>query len=436
MKICVIGMGKIGLSIAVQYAGKGFKVIGCDVNPKVVDSVNNGASYIKGEPELEERVRTAVKRGLLSATTDTVKTVRESDVILVIVPLVVDKKRDIDYRTIDSVTEKVPKGLQKGSLVIYETSLPVGDTRNRFVPILERSGLRAGKDFYVVFSPERISSGVMFDYLRKIPKIVGGIDEKSTEKGAEFYEKVLDAKIIPVSSSEAAEATKLFGMVYRDVNIALANEFARFCQAKGLDVLEIINASNTNPHSHILAPGAGVGGHCAPVYPYFLMRNASDLGINLILAKKAREINDAMPEYTVSLLEEELGAIKNRNILVLGLAYRGNVKEAFLSPSLSVIEHLKEKGANVYVDDPLFSKEEIERFGAKSADLENLSSVDAAILVTAHREYANLDFGNLREKGVKLIIDGRNFLDKEMVEKHGIVYRGIGKCNSKRKIFI
>jgi len=377
---------------------------------------------------LDKRVRDSVRKGLLSATTDTVKAVKESDVIVVIVPLVVDKEGNIDYSTIDSVTETISKGLQKDSLVIYETTLPVGDTRDRITPILERSGLKAGRDFYVVFSPERVSSGVMFRYLREIPKIVGGIDEESTRRGVEFYKRVLDSEVISVTTSEAAEATKLFGMVYRDVNIALANEFARFCQARGLDVVEIIGASNTNPHSHILTPGIGVGGHCAPVYPYFLIKNASDLEIDLIMAKNARRINDGMPEYAVNLLRKELEDLDGKNILILGIAYRGGVKETFLSPSLSVIEHLKDRGANVYVNDPpLFSREEIEKLGVEFADLKNLNSMDAVILVTDHKEYKNLDLKNLREKGVRVIVDGRNLLEREKIEKHGIIYRGIGR---------
>lgn len=427
MKICVIGLGKIGLPLAAQYAGKGFRVIGCDVNQEVVDSINQGISHIQEEPGLDDKVKAAVEKGLLSATTDTVKAVKKSDVIVVIVPLVVDSKGNINYSIIDSVTGMVSKGLQRDSLVVYETTLPVGDTRNRLTPILEKSGLRAGEDFYVVFSPERVSSGVMFEYLRDIPKIVGGIDEKSNRRGVEFYTKVLDSRIISVKSSEAAEAAKLFDMIYRDVNIALANEFARFCQAKGLDVVDIIRASNTNPFSRILNPGVGVGGHCAPVYPYFLIKNASDFGVSLTLARKAREINDEMPGYTVNLLRGELGDLRSRNILVLGLAYRGNVKETFLSPSISVIEHLKSAGANVYLNDPIFSQGEIESFGVEYADLNNLNSLDAVVLVTNHREYKDLDFESLKEKGVKVIVDGRNSLGKEKIEEYGIIYRGIGR---------
>ncbi len=426
MKICVIGLGKIGLPLAAQYASKGFPVIGCDINQEVVDSVNSGISHVTEEPGLDEKVKDAVKKGLLSATTDTVSAVKESNVIVIIVPLVVDPKGNIDYSIVDSVTKVVAEGLQKGSLVVYETTLPVGGTRNRMAPILEKSNLKSGEDFYLVFSPERVSSGVMFEYLEDIPKIVGGVNEKSTKQGLEFYERVLDSKVVSVSSSEAAESTKLFGMVYRDINIAVANEFAKFCNAKGFDVNEIISASNTNPHSHILLPGIGVGGHCAPVYPYFLIKNAADAGVDMVLSKASREINDGMPDFAVGLVEKELGSLKGRNILVLGLAYRGNVKETFLSPSLSIIKHLDDRGANVYVHDPLFSDDEIRRFGAESAGMGNLPSIDAVILVTNHKEYGSMDLKELREKGVQIFVDGRNVFSKNEFKESGIIYRGIG----------
>lgn len=427
MNICVIGLGKIGLPLAAQYASKGHKVIGCDVNEKVIELVNSGISHIRDEPELDEKVKTAVQKGLLSATLDTVSAVRESEAIVIIVPLTVDTKGRINYGAIDSATEKVAEGLQRGSLVIYETTLPVGDTRKRFTPMLEKSGLKAGEDFYLVFSPERVSSGVMFDYLRNIPKLVGGINDESTKKGVEFYEQVLDSKVIPVSSCEVAEAAKLFDMVYRDINIAVANEFAKFCNARDLNVSEIIEAANTNPFSHILQPGVGVGGHCAPVYPHFLIKNAAEVGVDLSIAKKARKINDDMPKFTVGILKKEFGSLKKKNVLVLGLAYRGNVKETFMSPSIALIKHLKKAGAYVFLHDPLFSKEEIEAFGATVADPKNMELIDAVILATNHREYRNLDFAELKKKGTKIFIDGRNITPPQKVKEHNITYRGIGR---------
>ena len=233
MIVCVVGLGKIGLPLACQYAGKGFTVVGCDVNSDVVDCINRGVSHIQEEPALKEKVKDLVAGKLLSATTDTVKAVSESDVVVVIVPLVVDDEENIDYSIVDAATKDVAKGLRKDTVVIYETTLPVGDTRDRIAPILESGGLKAGVDFYLVFSPERVSSGRIFKDLAEIPKIVGGVNDESTVKGVEFYESVLDAEVIGVNDCETAEAIKLFGMTYRDVNIALANEFARFCGKKG-----------------------------------------------------------------------------------------------------------------------------------------------------------------------------------------------------------
>jgi nucleotide sugar dehydrogenase len=427
MRICVIGLGKMGLPLAAQYASKGFSVVGCDVSEEVVRLVNLGVSHVKDEPELDDKVRNAVAAKKLSATTDTVSAVRSSDVVVVIVPLVVDPKGKIKYTIIDSVTKKVAAGLQKGTLVIYETTLPTGDTRKRFGPMLEKSGLSAGIDFFLVFSPERISSGVTFDYLRNIPKLVGGVNGESTKKGVEFYEKVLDSKIISLSSCEAAESAKLFDMIYRDVNIALANEFARFCDARNLDVTEIVAAANSNPFSKVLLPGVGVGGHCTPVYPYFLIKKAALAGVDLSLAKKARKINDGMPAFTVSLLKKDLGPLKKKNILVLGLAFRGNVKETFKSPAYAVMGALKKAGANVFLNDPLFSREEIERLGVKFSDMQSLRKVDGVVLVTYHREYKSLNFNKLAAAGVRVFVDGRNSVDRKKVEEAGIVYRGIGR---------
>ncbi|MFH1835699.1 MAG: nucleotide sugar dehydrogenase, partial [Methanobacteriota archaeon] len=323
-------------------------------------------------------------------------------------------------------TKDVAKGLKGKTLVVYETTLPVGDTRGRIAPILEASKLKAGDGFYLAFSPERVSSGRIFKDLKEIPKIVGGVNEKSTGKAVEFYEKVLDCEVIPVSDCETAEAVKLFGMTYRDVNIALANEFAKFAQARGIDALDAINASNTNPYSHILTPGVGVGGHCAPVYPYFLLKKAKDYGVDLILPKDARKINDRMPGYAVGLLEKELGGLSGRRILVLGLAYRGGVKEVQFSPSIDVSARLNENKSRVFIHDPLFDAEELRGYG-EPVELNDLPKLDGVILVTAHKEYEKLDLEKLKSVGVKVFVDGRNFLDKKKFDELGILYRGVGR---------
>jgi len=395
MKICIIGLGRIGLPLAVQCASK-FRVVGCDIKKEVVDSINRGVSPIE-EPELDERLK---KAKLLSATTNTQEAVRKSNVVLVVVPLKLNESKEPDYRALDSATNLIGGSMQKDTLIIYETTLPVGCTRERILPLLERSGLKAGEDFFLAFSPERVSSGKIFYGLNSHPKIVGGINEGSTRRAAEFYKTVLDAEVLAVGNTDTAEAVKLFGMVYRDVNIALANEFAKFCQKKGIGIKKIIEASNTNPYSHILNPGCGTGGHCLPNYPYFLLNE-----MDLTLVREARMINEGMPEYVVNMIKD-----KGKRVLVLGLTYRPGVKEIANSPGIEIIKKLDEEGMEVFAHDPMLSKEEIEGYGFRYTDLGNLEKIDSIILVTAHEEYRNLNLETLKEKGVKSIMDGMNFL--------------------------
>ena len=268
--IAVVGLGKIGLPLAAQFALSGQQVIGCDINADVVDQVNAGISHVKEEPGLEELVRKAAGKGLLTATTDTAEAVGKSNVVVVIVPVMVDEiNHEVDYTSIDAATKAVAAGLQAGTLIIYETTLPVGTTRTRFAPMLENgSGLQVGRDFYLAFSPERVYSGRIFADLKKYPKVLGGITDQCTEHARAFYEVVLGGvSTLVMKNTDAAEFVKLIETTYRDVNIALANEFARFAADHDLPVDEAIAAANSQPYSHILRPGIAVGGHCIPCLP-------------------------------------------------------------------------------------------------------------------------------------------------------------------------
>ena len=305
----MIGLGKIGLPLAVQYALHGHRVIGCDINPGVVKSVKAGKSPVLEEPELAVEVARVVEGGLLSATVQTTEAVRNAEVVVIIVPVVIDARHEVSFDSIDASTREIGAGLQPGTLVIYETTLPVGTTSLRFRGILEStSNLQAGRDFYLAYSPERVSSGSIFRDLRTYPKIVGGINAQSTTVAVAFYRSVLNAEIITMSSSDEAEFVKLIETTYRDVNIALANEFACFADAHGLDVAAAIAGANSQPYSHIHSPGVGVGGHCIPIYPYFLLAGAEKTSLQRLshadaTARYARQINDAMAEYAVRRIE-------------------------------------------------------------------------------------------------------------------------------------
>ncbi len=421
--VAVVGLGKIGLTLAAVFANNGYNVFGADINHDVVSSINKGISHIKNEPGLDQLVQDAHKNKTLSAAASTSKAVAQSDITVVIVPVLVDEGNNVDYQFIDAAVEDIAKGVKKGSLIIFETTLPPGDTRDRFgKKIAEVSGLRLGEDFYLAYSPERVYSNRIIQDLQRYPKVVGGINHKSLELASDFYKKALNCELIEVSSLETAEFSKVAECVYRDVNIALANELALFAEEKGVHMSEVIKASNSQPFSHLHSPGIGVGGHCIPIYPYFFINKGLDEGLTPL----SRKINDSMAEYAISKLEKEINPIKGKNIFILGLSYRENVKEPTKSTTLLLLEQLRSKGANLFVNDPMFTKKEIERYGATPLSLQDplVSEMDGVILQAFHQEYSHLDFKKF--KNCKLVLDGRNQLNKEVIIESGIKYEGIG----------
>lgn len=417
MRIASVGLGKIGLPLAAQYSKKGHSVIGADINPNTVDSVNKGKSPFSGEQDLDSHLRAAVKSGLLRATTSTTEAVEKSDYVVVAVPVFVDRDSRPILRAMEEATRDIGKGLQKGTLVAFETTLPVGTTRQGLSPILEKeSGLVAGKDFFVVFSPERVLTGRVFADLRKYPKLVGGIDPISEKKGVEFYESVLEFDKRPdlprpngvwsMGSAEAAELAKLAETTYRDVNIGLANQFALHAEQLGVDIHSVIEACNSQPFSHIHKPGVAVGGHCIPVYPHLYLNGDPDASI----VSAARSANKAMPIHLVNRVELELGSLQDKKILVLGLAYRGGVKESAFSGTWDLVNIIASKGGIAVVHDPLYSDDELRSLGLAPHKLGE--HADAAILHTNHAEYEYLKVEDL--PGVQLLADGRNFLSNEL----------------------
>ncbi|HEX8217675.1 MAG TPA: nucleotide sugar dehydrogenase [Chloroflexia bacterium] len=424
-RVAVVGLGKIGLPLAAQFASAGLNVIGCDISTEVVATVNAGHSHVKEEPGLEELVAEMVREGRLTATTDTPGAVSRCNVVVIIVPLMVDEERNIDYRAIDAATRSVGQGLQRDTLVIYETTLPVGTTRTRLGPMLaEGSGLHAGADFCLAFSPERVYSGRIFSDLHKYPKVVGGISPDCTSAAERFYEAALQgATVLPMRDADTAEFVKLVETTYRDVNIALANSFARFAAERDIPVLEAIAAANTQPFSRVHRPGIAVGGHCIPVYPYFLTNNSRDEGMSLV--RRAREVNDSMVGWALDRLEESLGGLGGKRVLVLGLAYRENVKETAFSGAVRLLSQLRERGAVPLINDPHYSQEELARY-AEPVPLDDLPPFDALVLQAYHDDYRSLDWAQLYKRGCQVVLDGRNALDSQAVEQAGMRYIGIG----------
>ena len=430
MKITVIALGKIGLPLAVQFASKGHDVVGVDVSQPTVDLINAGTEPFPGEAHLQEKLSQLVASGRLRATTDYADAVPGSDAVVLVVPLFVDEQTaEPDFGWMDAATRSLGAVLTPGTLVSYETTLPVGTTRSRWKPMLEAaSGLTEGVDFDLVFSPERVLTGRVFADLRKYPKLVGGLSERGAAKAVEFYQAVLDFDersdlarpngVWDLGSAEAAELAKLAETTYRDVNIGLANQFAQFASTAGIDVYQVIEASNSQPYSHIHQPGIAVGGHCIPVYPRLYLW--TDPAATIVSA--ARAANAGMPDYTIGLLEGALGDLTGRKVAVLGAAYRGGVKETAFSGVFGAVAALAQRGAVPVVHDPLYTDEELVRLGFTPYHLGE--QIDAVVVQADHAEYRSLTASDL--PGLLAFIDGRRVSSAE--QWPGIPYRVIGKA--------
>ncbi|MEA2305941.1 MAG: hypothetical protein QOH43_3221 [Solirubrobacteraceae bacterium] len=417
MRAVVVALGKIGLPIAAQLARKGHDVVGCDIDPRVVDTVNAGRAPFPGEAGLDELLAEVVPAGRLRATRDTAAAVAGgAELVIAVPPLIVDAAARPDWRILDAVVDDIGRGLAGGTtpvVVSIETTVPVGTTRGRIAPALAARSRRAtDADVAVVFSPERVFSGRVFADLATYPKLVGGLTSEGEARGVAAYEAFLDAEVVGMGSAEAAEVTKLVETTYRDVNIALANEFARHADALGVDIGPVIDAANSQPFSHVHRPGVAVGGHCIPVYPRFYL--AGDPGARLPAA--ARTVNEAMPAYAVDLLGDVAGA----RVLILGVAYRGGVKETAFSGAFGLRDELQRRGAVPVATDPLYSGDELEALGFAPWRGED---VDLAVLQADHAEYARLGAGEL--PGVRAVVDGRGILDPARFP--GVEVRRIGR---------
>jgi nucleotide sugar dehydrogenase len=419
MKISVIGLGKIGLPIAVQYARMGHDVIGVDTNSEVVSQVNSALEQFPDEEGLEKFLKEVIENKRLKAIDSYKPLLKSVEVFVVAVPVKLNSLKEADFSIIDEVSKALAPYISPGSLICFETTLPVGITRNRLTPILEKhSGLKAIEDFHVAFSPERVFTGRVFKDLRRYPKIVGGLSDKCAKKAKAFYESVLefdvrDDLVKPngvwlVKNAETAELTKLAETTYRDVNIGLANQYSTYADSAGINIYEVIEAANSQPFSHIHQPGISVGGHCIPVYPHFYL--AGDPLAEIV--REARQVNLNNASYTVRVLSSYSGGLKKKSVLILGVSYRANVKEASYSGAFLLRDELSKQGAHASFIDPYFTSQELLALGLDPFS-GNYSAIDAVILHTAHSTFKT--FLDSKFSNCQFVLDGRNFLAKEDV---------------------
>jgi len=431
--ICVVGLGRMGLPTACLYAKAGFNVVGADVNPAVVEAVCSGRAPFE-EPGLNELLAEVIRAGKLRATTDVRGASSEADVIKVIVPTPVDEQKRPDYGPIRRACRETGFGLRRGSLVIVESTVGPGTTESLLRRELEEaSGLRAGRDFGLAYSPIRATSGRVLRDIAGYPRVLGALDEKSLRAARAVLSAVTEGGVIEVSSIRTAEAVKLFENVYRDVALALTNELAHFCEEAGIDFFEAAKAANSQPYCHLLKPGL-VGGHI-PKDPYLLFAKAEELGVKLRVAKAARTANDDVVRRVLRMAREALRecgkSLRRARIAVLGISYKANVKNPAGSRALELVTALKRRCKAVYAWDPFYTKSELEALGypAASSLTEALRDADCILITVAHSAFRELDLRSLRGLVAEpaALIDAAGAIEPGRARELGLVYRGLGR---------
>ena len=406
----VLGLGYVGLPLAREFATAGLRVVGFDIDENKVRVLNTGRSIIKHVPH--EQVRRMVKTGRFRATSDMAQ-LRKVDAVLVCVPTPLTENREPDVQFIVSSSETIAKYLRPGQLIVLESTTYPGTTRELMAPILERGGLKAGRDFHLAYSPEREDPGNKDFTTKTIPKVVGGLTKKCRDMACRLYGAAI-VRTVPVSSLEAAEAAKILENVYRCVNIAMVNELKVVFDRMGIDIWEVISAASTKPFGFkAFYPGPGLGGHCIPIDPFYLTWKARQYGMPTRFIELAGEINTSMPHYvvarTIEALNERRKSLKGSKVLVLGLAYKKDIDDLRESPSIELIELLRQKGAKVDYNDPYIPRTHKQRqhdlkMSSRKLSATMLAGYDVVLISTDHSAY---DYKWI-VKHAKLVVDARN----------------------------
>lgn len=407
-KIGVVGLGYVGLPLAVEKAKAGYNVIGFDVQKSKVDSVNEGHNYI-GDVVDEELVK-LVKEKRLQATVD-FSFIKNVDTVAICVPTPLDKYMQPDISYVVNSTKSIAEYLHKGMLVVLESTTYPGTTEEIVKPILESRGLKCGEDFFLAFSPERVDPGNKKFKTKNTPKVVGGVTESCTEIAAALYRNVLEGEIYPVSSPAVAEMEKILENTFRNINIALANEMAILCSRMGIDIWEVINAAASKPYGFMpFYPGPGLGGHCIPIDPYYLTWKAREYNYHTKLIEVSGEINNYMPEFVVEnimkILNKDKKALNGSKVILMGVAYKKDIDDYRESPVLKIVELLEGEGAGVVINDPYIKsfRHEGRTYVTQDVDDSMLKSADIVVITTDHSNY---DYENILKQS-KVIYDTRN----------------------------
>jgi nucleotide sugar dehydrogenase len=435
LKVCVIGIGRIGLPTALSFANSGLPTIGVDINTHLVSMINSRTFPLKDEPGYDTIFENVTKDKKFTATTKIEEAVPTSDVILLSLPTPMDENKIPSYSALRSVGKQLHDLLALGSLVIVESTVEPGFVENELIPVIEGNDgrLKAGKNFGIGVCPETANPGQILNDFERLPRLVGAIDDKIANIITKIYKHVFTVDLIQMPDCKTANAVKLTTNVFRDINIAFVNELAILFEKIGIDIMKVLEAAKTKYNFQVHYPGAGVGGPCLPVNSYQMLNLAKKIDRNLLkIVKTGREINEAMPEHIINLLGEgfvEAGKnLKNSEVLILGVSYKPDVKDIQLTPAETIINKLKELKANVKIYDPYFKSTKVFGINTEHSLVDALTNTDAIIIVTAHKEFHDLEPTFLMAKmRTPIVVDSRGVIDQHASKKAGLIFRGLGR---------
>jgi len=432
LKVCVVGIGRIGLPTALSFAKSGLPTVGVDINENLVQTINSGIFPLNDEPGYEEIFNDVIKNKIFSATTKIEDVVPNSDLVLLSLPTPMDENNVPDYSSLRNAASKLSEILSPNSLVIVESTIEPGFIEDEMVSIISKSGrLKIEENFFIGVCPENANPGEILHDFTNLPRLIAGINNDVTKIIKMIYNFVFSVELVEMPNCKTANAVKLTTNVFRDINIAFVSELSLMFEKLGIDTIKVLEAAKKKYNFQVHYPGSGVGGPCLPINSYQLLNTARRTGTKLSIIESGRKINEKMPDHTVELtsnaFKECNKSIQNSEILILGVSYKPNVKDIQLSPAEHIIEKFQNLGANVHIYDPNFSSTEV--FGIKVEDnlYDVLSKMDAAVIVTGHDDFKKIEISSFAKMKTPILIDTRGIIEPQSVKQYNIIFRGLGR---------
>ena len=432
LRVCVIGIGRIGLPTALSFAKSGLKTIGVDINESLISNINSGIFPLKDEPGYEEIFHDTIKNQTFSATSKIEDAVPNSDLIVLSLPTPMNEENIPDYSALTIVASKLSEILASNSLVIVESTIEPGFIEDEMISLISKSGrMKIEENFLIGVCPENANPGEILHDFTNLPRLVGGINNNVTEIIKEIYTSVFSVELIEMPNCKTANAVKLTTNVFRDINIAFVSELSIMFEKLGIDTMKVLEAARKKYNFQVHYPGAGVGGPCLPINSYQLLNSAKRTDSKLNIIEWSRKINEKMPDHvtelTVNAFNECKKSIQNTSILILGISYKPNVKDIQLSPAAKIIKNFQNLEANVSIYDPYFISNEVYGIRVEKNLYEILPNMDAAVIVTGHDEFKKIDISSFSKMKTPILIDTRGIIDPTIAKKNKLVFRGLGR---------